>query len=293
MTKRLKKIVFFGSGPVAAKSLKYLSKYFDIEAIITKMVPSYHKESAPVEVLAKKLNINTFFANNKNELDELFQNKSYTSKIGVLIDYGVIVSNKVIDNFEFGILNSHFSLLPEWRGADPITFSILSGQEKTGVSLMLIDTGLDTGKIIVQKSLKIDSLETTQSLTNKLIELSNQLLSRYIPNYLDSKVKPRRQSHPDRATYSRKLSKIDGHIDINKPAEQLEKEVRAFIGWPKSYINIFNKDIIITKAHVSNIAESKIDIRCKDNNFLSIDELIAPSGRLMTSKDFINGYRII
>ena len=293
MTKKLKKIVFFGSGPVAAKSLDNLSNHFEIEEVITKSVPPHHKELAPVEILAKKLNISISFANTSNELDELFQKKSYISNLGVLIDYGVIVSNKVIDSFEFGILNSHFSLLPEWRGADPITFSILSGQEKTGVSLMLIDSGLDTGKIIVQKSLKIDISETTPSLTNKLIELSNQLLNKCIPDYLSGNIKPRRQSHPDRATYSRKLSKIDGHIDISKPAIQLEREVRAFIGWPKTYINIFNKDIIITKAHVSNIAESKIDIKCKDDNFLSIDELIAPSGRLMSSKDFINGYRII
>lgn len=290
MTKILKKIVFFGNGPVAAKSLDFLSGCFDVEAVITKAAPPHHKYPAPVEELAKSRGLTLHHANNKSELDELIISCGFKSRAGIIVDFGVIVSRQTIDSFPLGIINSHFSLLPQWRGADPITFSILSGQEKTGVSLMLIEPELDTGKILVQKSLHIDHDETTLTLTERLIELSNRLLLEYVPKYIDGKIKARRQPHPDRATYSRKLTKSDGLIDWQKPADEIEREIRAYIGWPKSRANVFSKDIIVTKAHISDAAEDKLDITCGDGKFLSIDELIAPSGRTMSAADYINGY---
>ncbi len=127
------------------------------------------------------------------------------------------MSQRVIDAFPLGIINSHFSLLPHLRGADPITWSIANGDEKTGVSLMLVDTGLDTGKLITSRSLALDGTETTPSLTDKLITLSDELLQEYIPRYLAGDVSPRAQPHPDRATYARKLTKDDGRIDWTSP----------------------------------------------------------------------------
>lgn len=290
MKNESKTIVFFGSGPVAAASLKFLSKHFDIEAVVTKSIPAHHKGKAPVEELVNELHLPVYFASYRQELDELIDNHKFSSKLGIIVDYGVIVSKKIIDSFKLGIINSHFSLLPEWRGADPITFSILSGQEKTGVSLMLIDTALDTGKLLTRKSLKIDNYDTTPTLTNRLIELSNNLLGEFVPKYMDSAIQPKNQPHPDRATYSRKLTKSDGVIDWKKPAEQIEREIRAFTGWPKSRAKIGKYEIIITKSHVSESKMTSLDILCGDGKYLSIDELIAPSGRTMDVKSFINGY---
>jgi len=294
MKKISKTIIFFGSGPVAAKSLDFLSNHFPIEAVITKRVPPYHRVPAPVETLAKKLQLPIFFANTKLELDDILAEKTFQSKLGVIIDYGVIVSEKVINNFELGIINSHFSLLPEWRGADPITFSILSGQKKTGVSLMLIKPDLDTGKLIAQKSLIIKPGQTTPSLTESLINLSNQMIIDYVPKYEEGSIKPKNQPHPDRATYSRKITKEDGFIDFNKKtAEQIEREVRAYIEWPKSYTYLLDKKIIITKAHISDEINGPLDITCMDNQIISVDELIAPSGKIMSAKAFINGYKLV
>jgi len=290
MKNESKKIVFFGSGPVAAASLEFLAKHFSIEGIITKSVPAHHKGLAPVEELTKKLHIPVYFANTKLELDNLIDSHKFNSQLGIIVDYGVIVSQKTIDSFELGIINSHFSLLPEWRGADPITFSILSGQEKTGVSLMLIEPTLDTGKLLTRKSLKISSNETAPSLTDRLVSLSNILLKQYVSEYVDGLIKPKKQPHPDRATYSRKLTKNDGIIDWKKPATQIEREIRAFQGWPRSRSTIDGKEIIITKAHVSSSKTNQLDIVCGDNKYLSIDELIAPSGRTMSDKAYINGY---
>lgn len=283
-------IVFFGSGPVAASSLSFLSEKFDIEAVITKPKAPHHKGSVPVEEFARTKELTLLFVNSKAELDELIIARKLRSRLGIIVDFGVIVSQQTIDSFELGIINSHFSLLPEWRGADPITFSILSGQTKTGVSLMLIEPTLDTGKLLTFRSIHIDKAETTPTLTSKLINLSNQLLFEFVPKYFEGQIKPKKQPHPDRATYSRKLIKQDGTIDWQKPAEVLEREVRAYIEWPRSRTQICEHDIIITKAHVAKQKKSPLHIKCGDGNFLSVDELIAPSGRRMLAVDFINGY---
>jgi len=285
-----KTVVFFGSGPVAAKSLEFIASHFEIEAVVTKPVPAHHKGIAPVETLASDLNLPLLFASNKSELDALVKDHPFTSNLGIIIDYGVIVSANVIDSFPLGIVNSHFSLLPEWRGADPITFSILSGQPKTGVSLMVIDEGLDTGKLLTEKSIVISPDETTPSLTDRLISLSNQLVLEYIPLYQNGELKPKNQPHPDRATYSRKLTKADGLLDFEKPADVLEREVRAFIGWPKSRMTFGSHLIIVTKAHVETTKKTPLHMLCGDGAYLSIDELIAPSGKTMKAEDFLRGY---
>lgn len=289
--KQSKKLTFFGSGPVAAASLRLLARDFDIEAVITKPRQAHHRGEAPVINLAEQLKLPVFTAGNKQELDDLFESKPVTSQLAILVDFGIIISQKVIDYFPLGIINSHFSILPQWRGADPITFAVLSGQKSTGVSLMLIDKGLDTGKIMVQKSLPIAPDDTTPSLTAKLVNLSNTLLHQYLPLYLADGVKPRSQPHPDRATYSRKLTKEDGIIDWDKPAAQIEREIRAYAGWPKSRTEIFGNDVIITKTQVAKDENDGDLVLPAKGSWLEIKELIAPSGRKISGSDYLRGYR--
>src|SRR6266567_5455079 len=144
-------IVFFGSGPVAAATLEgLLAAGLQFEAIITKPRAPGHHGDVPVLELAQKQGLPFFTPQRKDELTELFRNHSFASPIGLVVDYGIIIAKEVIDAFPKGIVNSHFSLLPEWRGADPITFSVLSGQRKTGVSLMLINEKLDEGMLLAQ-----------------------------------------------------------------------------------------------------------------------------------------------
>jgi methionyl-tRNA formyltransferase len=287
-----KTIVFFGSGPVAAASLDFLAAHFDIEMVITKAIQPHYKGMAQVEELAKNLQMPITFASNKKELNEIMKHRSFKSRVGVVVDYGVIFSKEVINSFKLGVVNSHFSLLPQWRGADPITYSILSGQQKTGVSLMVIEPALDTGKLLSYRSLVIYPNETTLSLTKRLIELSNSLLVEYLPKYIDGQIRSKNQPHPDRATYSRKLEKADGKIDWQKPSIQIEREIRAYLGWPGSRTSINNNQIIIKKAQVIDNYENELTIQCGDGKYLSIDELIAPSGRTMAARDFINGYKL-
>jgi len=292
-------VVFFGSGPVAAKSLELLAKNFEIEAVVTKPQPPHHKEEFPVLTLTKSNDIKVFTAQNKQELSELFATKPVKSHLGVVIDYGVIIAKDVIDYFPLGITNSHFSLLPEWRGADPITFSILSGQSETGVSLMLISEKLDEGTLLKQTSLRITGNMTTPLLTDRLIDLSDQMLTESIPDYIAGKLTPYPQDLTKPATYSRKLTKQDGVIDWAKPAQQIEREIRAYTGWPNSSSQIASKDVIIVKVRVIDkngqpgkaIADDKQLIVYCGKQALAIDRLKPAGKKEMSSEAFLAGYK--
>lgn len=293
MSKNNLKIVFFGSGEIANQTLKYLKNHFFIEAVITKKSTQAY---LPTLLPGTKI----FTADNKDELNKIFENNNFSSKLGVLVDYGVILDQKILEVFPKGIVNSHFSLLPEWRGADPIVFSLLSGQDKTGVSLMLIDRGIDTGKLLAQKSVPIEAREDIFSLNNKLINLSNELLAKYLPMYVAGKLPLRNQSQSVEPTYSRKLKKSDGDINWSKTAEEIEREIRAYKKWPKSRTKLAGKDVIITDATLINDSgtpgqtvayDKKIKVFCGKNALL-INKLKPAGKKEMTSEAFLAGYKI-
>lgn len=286
-----KSLVFFGSGPVAAASLSDLVNFFEIEAVITKPKPAGHRGETPVLDLAKKLALPTRLVTNKEELVDVFGEAEFKSLAALVVDFGIIIPIAVINYFPKGIINSHFSLLPQWRGADPITFALLSGQKKTGVSLMLIDEGLDTGKLLAQATYDIELDENIVSLTTNLVDLSNQTLKEVVPLYLADQIEPIPQDVEQEPTYSKMLTKADGVVDRNKPAKQIEREVRAYLGWPKSQAEVFGHKIIVTKARVAeNANDGDLVIKCSPG-WLEIQELTGPSGRRMSGADFIRGYR--
>lgn len=299
-------VVFFGAGPVAAASLELLAKNFYIEAVVTKAKPEGHRGEYPTLTVAKKLNVPIFTPANKHELSQFFESATFASNVGIVIDYGIIITQDVIDYFAKGIINSHFSLLPQWRGADPITFAILSGQSMTGVSLMLITAGLDEGPLLAQTEVTIDEQETTDSLTNKLIEYSDGLLQVVLPKWLEGSIAAADQLEvtmlqDNTPSYSRKLTKQDGQLDWNKSAEALEREVRAYKGWPKSYASLNGIDVVVTQASCIEQAkgaageiwlypEQKLLCITCGSGSLCIQKL-KPAGKAeMDSTSFINGY---
>jgi methionyl-tRNA formyltransferase len=290
-------VVFFGSGPVAARSLQLLQDTFTVEAIITKPSTKQLMESVSP-------NTPVFCVNSKSELDKLISDQQFRSILGILIDFGIIVSQYCIDSFQKGIINSHFSLLPEWRGADPITFSLLSGQEKTGISLMLLTSGMDEGPLLAQSELTIEPHDTSITLTEKLIELSDNALKQIVPLWLEdqSVAMPQEQvtiATSKTPTYSRKLTKKDGELDWHKPAEQLAREIRAFITWPKSYTTLGGKDVVVLSAHVLgglngpigsiHITNKQLYIQCSEGR-LVIDELKPAGKSAMKTEAFLAGY---
>lgn len=299
MTKISKPIVFFGSGPVAAESLQLLAQDFIIEAVITKPRPAHHKGDVPVIRVAEKLGLPIYTVTNKKTLDELIETKPFKSDLAILIDFGIIVSKKAIDYFSLGIINSHFSLLPEWRGADPITFAILSGQKSTGVSLMMLVEAMDEGPLLGYGVFGLSDTITTPELTDELIKLSHALLVGIVPDYVAGHIAPQPQTTGIEPTYSRKLTKEDGVINWLKPAENIEREIRGFIEWPKSRTTIAQRDVVITKAHVIDLEgptgtfvvhQKQLVAYCGDKA-LVVDSLKPAGKQEMTGQSFLAGYR--
>lgn len=296
MKKISEPITFFGSGPVAAASLQLLREWVEVEAVITKPRPPHHHGEVPVLELAERLELPTYTVESKTALDALFVKTAFTSRLAILVDFGIIVSQAVIDRFPLGIINSHFSLLPEWRGADPITFSVLSGQKQTGVSLMLLAAAMDEGPLLAQATYDLLPKITALELTKDLIDLSDQSLRTIVPEYLVGNIIPVEQV--GEPTYSRKLTKADSLLDFTKPAAQLEREIRAFLEWPKSRTTIAGKEVVITKAHLAEGTTTPGEVSARDKelrigtaeDFLVIDAL-KPAGKPeMTAQAFLAGY---
>lgn len=297
MTDNKISIVFFGSGPVAASSLEGILNDFEIELVITKSRPPYHRQPAPVEELSANNGLEVAFANTKNEVDVILKNKVIKSQIGLIIDYGVIVSGLAIEKFPKGIINSHFSLLPRWRGADPITYCLLAGDSETGVSLMKIIPKLEEGPLIAQKKIPLDPKIDSIQLTKQLIGLSNGMLKEYIPKYMKGLLPALPQSDLN-ISYSHKIKKSDGVIDWQKPAAQIEREIRAYAGWPKSRTKLSQIDCIITEAEVSQKTGRPGDYEINgkklliftSNGSISVNRIQPAGKKEMSIEEFLRGY---
>lgn len=231
------------------------------------------------------------------ELDEL---KPHRAQIAVLASYGKIIPKRVLDEFPLGIINIHPSLLPAYRGPTPIESAIMDGVNKTGVSIMRLTPGMDEGPVYKQRTVHLSGRETKSELAHTLQNLGAELLLESLPHIINSTLSPRKQPHPDRATYSKKITKEDGVLDFTKPAEQLEREVRAYMDWPKSTTHIAGKGVVVLETHVSPAAKGRpgkvfrtsdkhIGIYCVEGALI-ITKLKPAGKQAMSSEGFLAGY---
>jgi len=165
----------------------------------------------------------------------------------VVASYGLILPKKVLAIPPCGCINLHPSLLPRHRGPTPIPSAILAGDAETGVSIMLMDEGIDTGPILSQQKVPIAPDDTAGSLTEKLSQLSARLLMETLPGWLSGSITPQPQREAD-ATYTRLLDKADGEIDWRLPAVDIERRVRAFHPWPGCYTRWRGKTLKVMAA---------------------------------------------
>jgi methionyl-tRNA formyltransferase len=247
------------------------------------------RKPRPLEIaeVAKAYNIPLLLPEHLNDIKE--QLESLGAEAAVLVAYGKIIPKEIINIFPRGIINLHPSLLPKYRGPTPLEQTILDGALQTGVSIMQLTPEMDAGPVFAQEKINLSGTETKTELAEKLLELGSRIMLGSLPGILDGLLTPKPQNDSE-ATYTRLLKKEDGVVDWNKPAELLEKEVRAFLRFPKSQARVLDKDIIITK---SRVAKDKNDgdliMQCKPG-WLEIQKLIAPSGRTMSGAEFLRGY---
>ena len=209
---------------------------------------------------------------------------------GVLVSYGKIIPQTVIDLFQPGIINVHPSFLPLYRGPAPIEAAIIHGDEQLGISIMQLTAGMDEGPVYGYTEIDLDGTETQQSLLETVAREGTKTLLQLLPGILDGSITPLEQDD-SKATYTKLLGKDDSLLNAGQTtAVDAERKVRAHLTFPKTKTNILGHDVIITKAHVSDTKNTPLDIECRDGAFLSIDELVAPSGKTMSAEAFLRGY---
>jgi methionyl-tRNA formyltransferase len=286
-------LVFFGTEDFSAVSLEALIQAgFNVVLVITK--PDHKTGRGQVLTAPKVKQIalaHSIEVLQPNDLDEVTDKiTSVNSDFGVLVSYGKLIPKRTLDLFSRGIINVHPSLLPRWRGPSPIESTILSGDTKTGVSLIKLSKGMDEGPVYAQQEINLSGSETRLQLYEQLAKLGAELLVEKLPQIIDGELKPTSQDS-SAATYSRLLNKQDGLIDWSEPSAVYEREVRAYLGFPKSTATLHGYHVIITKARVAKDSQDGALVMPCSRGFLEVLEVIAQSGHHMSGSNFLLGHK--
>ncbi|HET9721676.1 MAG TPA: methionyl-tRNA formyltransferase [Candidatus Saccharimonadales bacterium] len=289
------KLVFFGNerlataAPTTAPTLQALVHAgYDVKAVAASYTEGVSRSKRPLEIVevAHAYHIPVLIDKPGELIDKL---KNLGAEAGVLVAYGRLVPQQIMDLFPKGIINIHPSLLPKLRGPTPVETAILNGERQTGVSLMRLSAEMDAGPVYVQQKVELAGSENKFQLAEKLLNIGCQLLRDNLDGILAGSLKPRPQDETE-VTFSRLLTKAMGKTDFSEPADAIERQVRAFLGFPKTRAVVHGHEIVITKARVAKSqTDGALVITCQPG-FLEIVELIAPSGKTMTSRDFMRGY---
>ncbi len=251
MTDRLR-IIFAGTPDFAASHLAALldSEHQVVAAYTQPDRPAGRGKKltpSPVKVLAQANNIPVFQPASLKSADAQAELATIEADVMVVVAYGLLLPKAVLETPRLGCVNVHGSILPKWRGAAPIQRAIWAGDEETGVTIMQMDEGLDTGDMLYIARLPITTEDTSASLYNKLAQLGPQALLHVMDNFMS--LSATKQNYAQ-ATYAKKLSKEEACIDWNKSAEQIERDIRAFNPWPVAWISVHGQPVKIWSANV-------------------------------------------
>lgn len=288
-----KAVVFFGTDDFSLAALTALIEAdYTVAAVVTKPDSKKgrgHKLTPPVvKELAAQHNIPVWQPDKLSEIKPGIL--ALDKPLGILSSYGKIIPKSIIDLFHPGIVNVHPSLLPKYRGPTPIETAIANGDDKTGVSIMQLAAGMDDGPVYTVKEHTLTGTETAPELYHTLAVIGANLLLETLPHIIEGSLMPLPQNENE-ATYTHLLKKEDAWLHLDQiSAAKAEQLVRAYSVFPKTKLTLNGHVVTVTKAHASGSKSSQTDIPCLDDKYLSIDEVIAPSGRRMSAGDFERGY---
>ena len=295
------KIVFMGTPEFAAGILRSLiENNFKVVGVVT--APDRPKGRgrklaiSEVKELAMQFKLPILQPEKVGTEDFFQQLASWQPDLIVVAAYGQIIKKNILDLPRYGCINVHASLLPKYRGASPIHYALLNGEKETGVTIMKMDEGMDTGEIISNFQFPISNNDNLISLYERLAEVGAELLVKTIPDYVAGKIELKKQDN-NQATYTKIINKEDGKIDWNEKAVNIFNKIRAFNPWPGTYSNWQDKKIKIHEVRLTNeeipTGEAKIENRrlligTKDNA-LEIVKIQPEGKKIMTASDFILG----
>lgn len=307
MTKKdFYKTIFIGTPDFGVPALRALvnDPQFEIEAVITQpdraIGRSQELVATAIKAEAQKLGLKVWQPLKIRELTEKIT--EVNPDVIVVVAYAQIIPEEILNIPKFGCVNIHGSLLPKYRGASVVQAAIINGDHKTGVTIMKMDKNLDTGPIILQAETVIAPNETASTLFEKLSALGGEILVPALKNYLTGKITPQAQNESE-SSYVGLLKKEDGQIDWNKPAEELERFIRAMIPWPGAYTKIKETGEILkitkTAPHFFDINDmpagkvfhykNKLVVQT-GRDAIIIEKLQLAGKKEATAEEFLNGH---
>jgi len=303
------RIIFMGTPELAAKSLQALLGVpeFKVTAVVTQ--PDQPKgrgmklQPSPVKEIALQAQLPVLQPQRARDEKFLHELRRYEPELIAVAAYGQILPQSILDLPRFGCLNVHTSLLPKYRGAAPIQWAILNGDPETGVTIMKMNAGMDTGDIVSQQTIPIAAADNSETLYERLARSGADLLVKTIPDYTAGKIQPRPQ--PDTGvSHAPKIKKEDGRLDWNQPARALWNRTRAMTPWPGAFthisgpqpqlLKIWATEVVTRSGQPGEILQADktgIVVGC-GTDALRILTLQREGGRRMSAQEFLAGHAL-
>jgi methionyl-tRNA formyltransferase len=303
------RIVFMGTPDFAVPTLAALLGAPDMQVVAVITQPDRPAgrgnklRQSPVKQLALQHELPVFQPEKLRGKDVMAQLRTYEPDFHVVAAYGQILRQAVLDLPTHGSINVHASLLPRWRGAAPIQSAIMAGDAESGITIMQMGAGLDTGPMLGKAAIPIEPDETGQSLHDKLAALGGPLLISTLQGLVDGSIQPKAQND-DNATYAPRIQKDDGRMDWNHSAAQIDRQVRAFFPWPGTFTHWNGQMLKIIRGEVvtgRSLSAGKVAvdkdyallIGCGDGNSFAPTEIQLAGRKAMPAQDFVNGFNEI
>jgi methionyl-tRNA formyltransferase len=300
------RVVFLGTPEFAVPSLRALAPNYEIVAVYTQ--PDRPKgrgnqlAESPVKAAAKDLGIQILQPERIRRPENLEPLKAWAADVMVVVGYGQIIPQNIIDLPRLGIVNVHASLLPKYRGAAPIQWAIANGEAETGVTIMRIDAGLDTGDMLLKEAVPIGLSETAPELSPRLALVGSQLLLEAISQLKEGTAQAEKQRHED-ATLAPILKKEDGLVDWHRNANETYNRWRGFNPWPGAYAAFRGQHMSITAMRPAEktsgvpgrvyAEKRRLFVGCGKGTTLELIELQLAGKKRMSAEAFLNGYQLL
>lgn len=300
------KIVFMGTPDFAVDCLEALvNSTHEVVAVFSQPdKPQGRKQilTAPeVKVCAQKYNIPVYQPTTLKNGDLTQLLRELAPELIVVVAYGKLIPQEILDIPKYGCVNVHGSLLPELRGAAPIQWAVINGLEETGVTTMQLDAGLDTGDILLVKKTKIEENETSEELFDRLKVLGAEVLMETIDAMLKGELKPEKQDD-SKSTYASMLNKSISPVDWSKPAKDVHNHIRGLEPWPVATTVINGKPVKLFGSRMGKTFNGKpgevvsneklLEVCCGDGNTVVITQLQAQGKNKLFSADFLRGFKV-